>query len=84
MKEVTIIGGGIIGLCSAYYLQKDGYKITVIERRREFEHTMQMSNSQKNNYCWMHDIICDILRPGSNGEPRSETCNLRDSPILHE
>ena len=30
--KVTIIGGGIIGLCSAYYLQKEGYDITVIER----------------------------------------------------
>ena len=32
MKEITIIGGGIIGLCSAYYLQKEGYEIRVIER----------------------------------------------------
>ncbi|HMC98909.1 MAG TPA: FAD-dependent oxidoreductase, partial [Ferruginibacter sp.] len=30
--KVTIIGGGIIGLCSAYYLQKDGHEITVIDR----------------------------------------------------
>jgi len=28
----VIIGGGIIGLCSAYYLNKEGYEITVIER----------------------------------------------------
>ena len=31
-KQVTIIGGGIIGLCCAYYLQKEGYDITVIEK----------------------------------------------------
>ena len=30
--KVTIIGGGVIGLCSAYYLQKEGYEITVIDR----------------------------------------------------
>ena len=30
--KVTIIGGGIIGLCSAYYLQKEGYEITIIDR----------------------------------------------------
>lgn len=30
--EVIIIGGGIIGLNIAYYLQKAGYSITVIER----------------------------------------------------
>ena len=30
--NVTIIGGGVIGLCSAYYLQKEGYEVTVIDR----------------------------------------------------
>ncbi|MBX2932609.1 MAG: FAD-dependent oxidoreductase [Ferruginibacter sp.] len=30
--KVTIIGGGIIGLCSAYFLEKDGYEVTIIER----------------------------------------------------
>lgn len=30
--KVTIIGAGVIGLCSAYYLQKEGYEITVIDR----------------------------------------------------
>jgi len=29
---VTIIGGGIIGLCSAYFLEKEGYEVTIIER----------------------------------------------------
>lgn len=31
-NQVTIIGGGVIGLCCAYYLQKQGYRITVIEK----------------------------------------------------
>src|SRR5215212_10705820 len=30
--QVTIIGAGIIGLCSAYYLQKEGYGVQIIER----------------------------------------------------
>lgn len=32
MKEVVIIGGGIIGLSTAYYLQKEGCKVTVIDK----------------------------------------------------
>jgi len=30
--QVTIIGGGVIGLCCAYYLNKEGYEVTVIDR----------------------------------------------------
>src|SRR6476619_1137554 len=32
MKEIGIIGGGIIGLCSAYYLNKAGHKVTIIDK----------------------------------------------------
>ena len=32
MNSVTVVGGGVIGLCSAYYLQKLGYEVTVIDR----------------------------------------------------
>jgi D-amino-acid dehydrogenase len=31
-KKAIIIGGGIIGLCSAYYLQKEGHHVTIIEK----------------------------------------------------
>jgi len=30
--NITIIGAGIIGLCSAYYLVKEGYKVTLLEQ----------------------------------------------------
>nr|WP_321232294.1 FAD-dependent oxidoreductase [uncultured Psychroserpens sp.] len=31
-KKIIVIGGGIIGLCSAYYLQKEGYQVTVVDQ----------------------------------------------------
>jgi len=31
-KKIVIIGGGIIGLCSAYYLLKDGHDVTIIDK----------------------------------------------------
>ncbi|SFZ94977.1 D-amino-acid dehydrogenase [Flaviramulus basaltis] len=31
-KKVIIIGGGIIGLCSAYYLQKEGHEVLIIDQ----------------------------------------------------
>ena len=32
MKHVVIIGGGISGLCSAYYLVKEGYQVKVLDK----------------------------------------------------
>lgn len=32
MKRIGIIGGGIIGLCSAYHLRKSGYSVTIIDQ----------------------------------------------------
>jgi D-amino-acid dehydrogenase len=32
LKKVTIIGGGIIGLSSAYFLLKEGFEVTVIDK----------------------------------------------------
>ncbi|WNH09862.1 NAD(P)/FAD-dependent oxidoreductase [Thalassobellus suaedae] len=32
MKKVIIIGGGISGLCSAYYLAKEGHAVTVLDQ----------------------------------------------------
>lgn len=31
-KDIIIIGGGIIGLSSAYFLQKEGHQVTVIDK----------------------------------------------------
>jgi D-amino-acid dehydrogenase len=31
MKNVAIVGGGIIGLCSAYYLSRAGHKVTIFD-----------------------------------------------------
>lgn len=31
-QQIGIIGGGIIGLCCAYYLRKNGHQVTVFER----------------------------------------------------
>jgi len=32
LKKIIILGGGISGLCSAYYLVKEGYDVTVIDK----------------------------------------------------
>ena len=31
-KRCIVIGGGIIGLCTAYYLRNSGHEVTVIDK----------------------------------------------------
>ena len=33
-KSVTVVGAGITGVLTAYYLAKSGYKVTVIDQER--------------------------------------------------
>ena len=32
MKKIAVLGAGIVGICSAYFLQKTGYKVTLIDK----------------------------------------------------
>ena len=32
MKNIAVIGAGIVGICSAYYLKKSGFNVTLIDR----------------------------------------------------
>ena len=31
-KKILIVGGGIIGICSAYYVSKSGHDVTIIDK----------------------------------------------------
>lgn len=33
--QVLVLGGGVVGVASAYYLAKQGAKVTVIERQHD-------------------------------------------------
>lgn len=34
-RSAVVVGGGIVGLCSAYYLAREGFAVTLIERNPE-------------------------------------------------
>lgn len=43
-KEIIIVGGGIIGLCSAYYLNRAGHKVTIIDKT-DMENSCSVGNA---------------------------------------
>ena len=44
-EQVIIVGGGVIGLCSAYYALKRGFSVTVIERESAGGDNCSMGNA---------------------------------------
>ncbi len=59
MKTVIIIGGGIIGLCSAYYLHKEGHQVTIIDQS-----TMDFGASYVNAGYLTPSHIIPLAAPG--------------------
>ena len=39
MKNITIVGGGLVGSLGAYYMARRGYKVKVYERRPDLRKT---------------------------------------------
>ena len=52
MKNIAVIGGGIIGICSAYFLQKSGFKVTLVD------HNKPGSMTSYGHACTFADYAC--------------------------
>ena len=52
MKNIAVIGAGIVGICSAYFLQKSGYKITL------FDHNKPGTMTSSGHACTFADYAC--------------------------
>ena len=61
MKKVVVIGGGAIGLFSAYYLRKAGFEVTVLEKNAP-ESTEMCSFGNAGYICTSHIIA--LSSPG--------------------
>lgn len=59
MKKVGIVGGGIIGLCTAYYLAKEGYEVSVYD-----ESSMDDGCSYGNAGMIVPSHIIPLAQPG--------------------
>lgn len=50
--KIVILGGGIIGVMSAYYLQKSGHDVTVIERQSDVALETTFANGGQVSVCY--------------------------------
>ena len=52
MKNIAVVGAGIIGICTAFFLQKSGYKVTL------FDHNQPGSETSYGHACTFADYAC--------------------------
>lgn len=45
-EKVVVVGGGIVGVCCALYLQRDGYQVTLIDPAAPGDSTAKWSCGQ--------------------------------------
>jgi D-amino-acid dehydrogenase len=49
--KITILGSGFIGLTTAYFLQKNGHEITIVDRNSESGRESSFANGAQLSYC---------------------------------
>jgi D-amino-acid dehydrogenase len=52
VKKIAVIGAGIVGICSAYFLQKSGFKVTLVD------HNEPGSMTSSGHACTFADYAC--------------------------
>lgn len=59
-KNALVLGAGIIGLCSAYYLQRAGFNVTVIDQENEVGSQTSFANGAQLSYSY----VAPLAAPG--------------------
>jgi D-amino-acid dehydrogenase len=59
-QNALVLGAGIIGLCSAYYLQKAGFNVTVVEQENEVGRQTSYANGAQLSYSY----VAPLAAPG--------------------
>ena len=52
MKNIGVVGAGIIGICTAFFLQKSGFKVTLLD------HNQPGSGTSYGHACTFADYAC--------------------------
>lgn len=55
-RNITVIGGGVTGLATAYALLRDGHMVTLIERRADVGQGASFANGGQLSYRYVHPL----------------------------
>ena len=50
--KIVILGSGLIGICSAYFLAKNEFKVTVIDRQKDVSLETSFANGGQVSVCY--------------------------------
>ncbi|MBV1832621.1 FAD-dependent oxidoreductase [Novacetimonas pomaceti] len=73
-RNITVIGGGVTGLATAYALLRDGHQVTLVERHDDVGMEASFANGGQLSYRYVHpladagvprDALAWLLRAGS-------------------
>lgn len=85
--HVVVIGGGVAGILSAYYLQQAGFKVTVLEKNEHFGAEASGGNANQLSYSLIFppispDIISKIPKILMRQDPGIQFERLCDAKML--
>lgn len=76
--DVCIIGGGLTGITTAYYLSKAGFKVTLLEKYKICEH---VSGNTTGKITSQHDLFYDYLIQSQGKEKAKQYLNANEEAI---
>jgi D-amino-acid dehydrogenase len=74
--HVIVLGAGVVGLTTAWYLRADGHEVTVIERNSEVAGETRFANGGQLSYCY----VAPLAGPGVLSKLPNWLLR-RDSPV---
>ena len=78
--HIAVVGSGIIGICSAYFLNKSGFKVTIIDKNEPEQYAIERNgvyylyanikgiNENKGNFFELFEIVDKKYEDAANKE----------------
>ncbi|AVA34561.1 D-amino acid dehydrogenase [Cupriavidus metallidurans] len=80
--RVCVLGGGVVGVASAYYLAREGHTVTLLEARDELAQETSLANGAQLSYSYVAPLADPAVLPKLPGWLLDRNSPLRFVPRL--